>query len=378
MDIKQLLKNQGYQNVPLSYDQAYELGCLAISMCNDDADPQTRLQTVTALSVFHNKATYAHRDAPAQIAGICAAVFEEDIGKSPSGFINPDVPYVMDNCGMGGDMIVTANVSTLAGLVGAAAGVNVCKHGSPANADNGRHGSSDFIELLGLNPYMSKELVERLILDHHFAYTEALDTQFKRIHLQTHLYAGIPHMNDLIGPITNPISPQLMTSRVIGVNHLLDPITVAKAYQILNDRGVTNMQNLIAVRGIAHPKTGEGMDELSTSEAGSIVAGLRDGELVAGQRWQAHEFGVETAAIEELSPPQGMSKGDFSLAIMHGEIDGPALDMVLANAALLFMLVYKLSKPVAYKAARDTFNVGRVPALVEKLKIASPLQKAAE
>ena len=350
MEIKHFLKDHAYQNIPLTFDEAYSLGRYALEGCAGNQLAQ--IQSIAILSALHTRSTYAWRwnesaerhhehrlpqSAAEQIAGVCAAVFQHDIAVSEFGFLEPKVPYAMDNCGMGGDLIVTANVSILAALIASASGIAMCKHGSPANADNGRHGSSDFISLLGISTYAMRNEVERCVEAENFGYTEALDVRYKRIHLQTHQVAMLPHMNDIIGPITNPLSPQLMTRRVLGVNHLVSPYVVAEAYQILNERGITNLQHGVFVRGFADSCRYEGMDEVSICEGGTQVVELRNG-VIRERHLHASDFGLTPALPQEVSPPRGTSKGDFSLGILRGEITGPPLEMVLANAALLFYL----------------------------------------
>jgi anthranilate phosphoribosyltransferase len=384
--VKDILKQKLYQNIPLWYDEAYALGTMAVAACKDRADPVTRFQTIAALTAMHNKATYSHVgngkttpfSAAEQIAGLCAAIFEEDIAKSPSGFIRPNVPLAMDNCGMGGDLVVTANVSTLAGLIAASAGIPMCKHGSPANADDGRHGSSDFIELCGINPFMSRKQIEYAVEHYNFAYSEALDTNFKLIHLQTHRYAMVPHVNDLIGPITNPTHPSIMRRRVIGVNHLVHPKVVADAYRIMNQRGVTNMERVYVVRGKIDPSSSRGFDELSICIGGNDVYVL-DGNDIVGYKLDASSFELPFATLASISPPVGMSKGEFSNRILHGEETGAARDMVLANAALLFMLANDdiMSPRKAYEVAYDTLTCGIVPDVVANVRALAPRKTAA-
>jgi len=350
MEIKHFLKDHAYQNIPLTYEEAYSLGCYVLEGCSGNVLAQ--IQTIAVLSALHTKSTYAWRwrkmverhhghrlpkTAAEQIAGICTAVFQNDIAVSTFGFLEPNVPYAMDNCGMGGDLVVTANVSTIAALIAAAAGIPMCKHGSPANADAGRHGSSDFVSLLGINTCATRNEVERCVETECFGYTEALDVRYKRIHLQTHKVAMLPHMNDIIGPITNPLSPQLMSRRVLGVNHLISSRVVAEAYQILNERGITYLRHGIFVRGFADSCRYEGMDEVSICEGGTQVAELRDG-IIHEYYLNAPDFGLYPISSATISPPHGMSKGDFSLGILRGEITGPPLEMVFANAALLFYL----------------------------------------
>lgn len=349
MDIKHVMKGHAYQNVPLNFEEAYWLGCYAVEGCMGNELAQ--IQSIAALSALHNRATYLWQkatsgmdgddlpdDAAEQIAGICAAIFDKDIGRSEFGFLKPKVSCVMDNCGMGGDLTVTANVSTVSALIAAAAGIHMCKHGSPANADAGRHGSSDFVSMLGINTMAYRTAVEEDVEQNCFGYTEALDTRFKLIHMQTHEVAKLPHMNDIIGPVTNPVDPRLMRRRVLGVNHLISPELIAKVYKILNEKGVTSLEHGIFIRGFVDKGQYVGMDEVSICAGGTQCVELIDGEIFS-QTLTASTFGMdEVSDPSEISPPSGMSKGEFSLKILEGQITGPPLEMVLANTSLLFYL----------------------------------------
>jgi anthranilate phosphoribosyltransferase len=350
IDAKHMLKDHAYQNIPLNFEEAYALGRYALLGC--DGDKLAQIQSVAIMSALHSRATYAYKakendavrhghklpeSAAEQIAGVCAAILEHDVSLSPLGFVCPSVPFAIDNCGMGGDMVVTANVSSIAALIAASAGINMCKHGSPANADNGRHGSSDFMSLLGIDPFVPKETMESCIESEHFGYIEALDTRYKRIHLQTHEVAKLPHMNDIIGPLTSPLSPAVLTRQVVGINHLIPPRIVAEACAILNRRSLSRLEYAFFVRGFADEECRFGMDEVSICPGGTQVISFRNG-LIQEFRLDASDFGLQTVPAASISPPVGMSKGEFSLKILRGEIQGPPLDMVLANAAILFVL----------------------------------------
>lgn len=372
-----LLKHHAYQNIPLNYEEAYFLGEYALQGCR--GDERAQIQSTAILCALHTKATYrwqhpsrsqlAHanelpRNAAEQIAGICAAIFREDIGQSEYGFLQPNVPYAMDNCGMGGDLITTANVSTIAAFIAAAGGIPVCKHGSPANADIGRHGSSDFISLLGINTMASKEVVELSIDQENFGYTEALDTRYKLIHQQTHRFAGLPHMNDIIGPITNPLNPRILRRRVMGVNHLVNPWLVAEAYQILNARKLTFMEHAFIVRGLT-PRGG--VDELSVCSGGSRLVELRSGEIEE-RSLHAKDFGLKAIDAGMISP-HGMSKGEFSEKILKGAITGAPLQMILANSALLFYLAGRSHDlKFCYRLAEEVYESGRAYQKVEAVR----------
>lgn len=368
--IKHFLKDHAYQNIPLSYEEAYALGEYAIEGCNGDGLAQA--QSIPVLCALHTKATYLWtpndraqeihkhllpRNAAEQIAGICAAIFDHDVKKSEQGFFDPDVPYAIDNCGMGGDLIVTPNVSTVSAFIAAAAGIYMCKHGSPANADKGKYGSSDFISLIcKINSLAPVSRLEDCIKQTRFAYTEALDTRYKRIHLQTHKVAKLPHMNDIIGPITNPLNPQKITKRVLGINHLISPKIVAEAFRILNEKGITNLKHGLFIRGFADENRYEGMDEASICPGGTIVAELKDGEIKEFDL-KAEDFGLSPVSVDQIKP-QG-NKGEFSLKILKGEVKGPPLQMVLANSALLFYLAEKSRDwSECYKMAEEIHKSG--------------------
>ena len=373
MDIKHILKNHAYQNIPLSFHEAYELGELTIQGCKGDTLAQ--IQSIAALSALHTMATYAWRrregtssghpdglpaSAAEQIAGVCAAVLQKDVACSEFGFSSPRVPFAIDNCGMGGDLVVTANVSTIAALIAATAGIPMFKHGSPANADAGHHGSSDFIHLLGIDPIVPKELMEQCVEETCFGYIEALDTRYKHIHALTHKVANLPHMNDIIGPITSPVNPAVLTRQVVGINHLIPPIVVAEAYRILNERGITNIKRGIFVRGFADADKYRGMDEVSICIGGTQVAEIFNGEI-SEYTLTAEDFGIQPVPAESISPPRGMSKGTFSMEILNGKRGGASLQMVFANAALLFLLAGESnSLRECYAIAEEVFRDGKV------------------
>ncbi len=386
MEIKHFLKDHAYQNIPLNYEEAYSLGCYALKGCNGDSLAQ--IQSITALSALHTRATYnwgweketehshGHRlpkNAAEQIAGVCAAIFMQDIARSKFGFIRPKIEYAMDNCGMGGDLVVTANVSTIAAFIASAAGIPMCKHGSPANADQGRHGSSDFVDLLGIDLYADKNEIEKCVEEESFGYTEALDVRYKQIHLQTHKIAMLPHMNDIIGPVTNPLCTRLMTRRVLGLNHLIPPRIVAEAYQILNQREITFLQHGIFIRGFVDKNRYRGIDEVSICKGGTQVAELKN-NIITEYNIGAKSFGINTVPVQSISPPKSTSKGVFSFDILKGKIGGPPVEMVLANASLLFYLAGRSSDfKECYSMAQYVYSKGY--AYEKMLQISKKLPK---
>ncbi|MBW2968205.1 hypothetical protein KY362_06995 [Candidatus Woesearchaeota archaeon] len=359
-DINQLLKKKGFMNIPLDFDEAYILGTFVLSTLVPELENLFPLprdirlrQSIAALVKFHDQALYSRRGSEEQIAGICTAVFDYDIGTSEFGFVDPGVE-VIDNCGMGGDLVRTPNLSTIAALIAAAGGVKMLKHGSPGNTDN--VGSSDFLARSGVELFADKGLVEEGVKKLNFAYTEALDTRYKRIHLQTHEFSMLAHMNDIIGPITNPVQPGYMKKRIIGINHLLEPRVIAEAYDVLNRMGITDVRQGLFVRGFSDASRAGGIDEVSTTAGGTKVAELKEG-VIRSYDLEPADFGLEPSSVEALDP--GDDKAGLSLRILQGKVYDARLDAVLANAAMLFYLADGTDLKQGVKKARELLKSGR-------------------
>lgn len=361
-----MLKQRAYRVRPLDFESSYLLGIYVLSPYSKAPRKLFRgnrrlaeIQSTAALCAFHNAGIYGSEASAEQIAGICAAVFDYDIAASESGFLAPDVEYAVDNCGMGGDLYRTPNVSTLAALIAAADGITVCKHGSPGNTDS--TGSSDFLLHLGLDLFAPKECVEKSAGQLCFGYTDALDTRYKTIHVQTHKTAKLAHMNDIIGPITNPLDPKLMKRRILGVNHLMEPKRVAEAYRILNERGITNLQHGLFVRGFVDEGGNGGIDEASVF-GGTSVAELEYGSIKTYEL-RAEDFGIKTQPYEE--PPE--EKAEFSRQILEGKVKGAPRDLVIANAALLEYLAKGIDIREGFSRSMEILESGKAREKAEEI-----------
>lgn len=356
-----IMKHHANVNKPIGFETAYLLGVYAISVYRRELQeifPDTELadkQSIAALCALHNKETYRQEKASEQIAGITAAVIDYDLRRSAKGFLIPKVEYAIDNCGMGGDLYRTPNVSTLAGLIAAADGIPMCKHGSPGNTDS--CGSSDFLEIAGMKHNRDNLTTERSIERYHFGYTDALDTGYKRIHQQTHFSARLAHMNDIIGPLTNPLHPGIARKKIVGINHMMSPKVVAEACRILNGKQVTDYQQVLCIRGFVDQDAYQGIDEVSVFLGGTDVAELY-GDQVREYHLEAEDFGIPVQEIFE-TPAGRKNKAEFSLNILSGEIKGVPKDLVLANAALLFYLAEGENLQEAFQRSKEILESGK-------------------
>ncbi len=355
----EVVKKYGRLNKPLPFDLAYAAGIFAIfpyyqSLYNDaslkiafgsseKSQERVCIQSVVLLSSIYSKETNNKEGADAQLAGISAAIFDYDIqnARDGSGFLNPETLNICDNCGTGGDTLNTFHISSSAALIAAAAGAVIAKHGSPGNAR--RSGSSDFVKSLGMpvGDDISPKNLEKLIDIAHFGYIEAADPRYKAIHLQTQVIVGMSHMNDIIGPITNPINPDKLTVKVLGTNQVISPQVVAGAYKILNERGITKLNFGLFVKGLSDErKPDDTMDEISILPGGTDAVFMANGKT-ENIRITYANFGFKhPAKIENISPSSTKSDDriGYSLDVMNGKGTEDATNLVLANAAALIAL----------------------------------------
>ncbi|MEO8291680.1 MAG: anthranilate phosphoribosyltransferase [Actinomycetota bacterium] len=225
--------------------------------------------------------------------------------------VNAPAP-VVDTCGTGGDRSNTFNISTVAAIVVAGAGVPVAKHGNRAASSH--CGSADLLEALGVTIDLDAAGVERSLADNGIAF------MFAPVFHPAARYAGpvrgelrVPTVFNFLGPLTNPARP---VAQVVGVS---------------DARMLPLMAEVLARRGVrAKLFRGEdGLDELTTTGL-STVYDVRDGEVREGHLDPA-DLGLPRAGAEDLRGGDAQESAAIARAILGGET-GPRRDVVLLNA----------------------------------------------
>jgi anthranilate phosphoribosyltransferase len=238
---------------------------------------------------------------------------------------------LVDTCGTGGDRSGTINVSTIAALVLAGAGVPVCKHGG--RAASSKAGSADVLEALGvvidLGPAGVAHCIDEAGIGFCFAprYHPAM-----RHAIPVRRELGVPTAFNFLGPLANPAR---VRRQVVGVG---DPAMAAKMAQVLAAGGALHA---LVVHGA------DGLDEFSTTGPSTIYAwrapdaapGRAPGPapapapvLVEPMTVDPAELGLAPARLADLVGGDAATNAGFARRVLDGEA-GPHRDIVLLNAA---------------------------------------------
>ncbi|MCC6465777.1 MAG: anthranilate phosphoribosyltransferase [Planctomycetes bacterium] len=251
----------------------------------------------------------------------------------------------VDTCGTGGDGSGTFNISTAAGLLAAACGIPVVKHGN--RSITSRSGSADVIEALGL-PFQTPDAA---MADKRFAFLFApqFHPALKRVGAVRRAL-GMRTVFNLVGPLANPAQPQFQLVGVADAARLAD---VAHALRGLG-------------RGRAFVVHGEpGLDE--ATPAGPVTLLEVSPAGVQRRRISAADFGLPPCSLTDLKGGDALENASIIRAVFRGE-QGARRDTVVLNAALVLLLTGRAADP--REAAQDasiTLDSGRALQLLAEL-----------
>ena len=221
----------------------------------------------------------------------------------------------LDTCGTGGSGLSTANTSTMAAFVLAAAGVAVTKHGN--RKSSGRCGSVDVLEAVGIRVEIGPELAPSLLAAHNLAFLFApLYHPAVGMVMPVRRELGFRTVFNLLGPLANPA----------GASHQLLGVSDADA--------APHMAAALAGLGVLRAmvvRGDDGLDELSLA-APSTIWHVAAGEAVRVERVEPEALGLSRVAPEALAGGDPSYNAALLQAVLRGQERGAHAEHVALNA----------------------------------------------
>jgi anthranilate phosphoribosyltransferase len=249
---------------------------------------------------------------------------------------------VVDTCGTGGDGRGTINVSTIAALVAAGAGVPIAKHGNRAVSSS--CGSADVLAALGARIDLEAPAMERVFrrAGISFLFAPKLHPAMAAV-VGVRKELGLRTIFNLLGPLTNPARAQ---RQVLGV---YAPHLVPLVAEVLRALGAERAL-------VVHSR--DGMDEISPAAATDVCEVTERGDI--------ERYALEPEALGlEPTPPESLGGGDAATnaraarRVLEGA-KGAHREAVVANAgAAIYVggLAGSIREGVAL--ARESIDSGR-------------------
>lgn len=259
---------------------------------------------------------------PAQIAGFAVALrakgeTAEEVGGLVEAMYAHATPLavrgrVLDVVGTGGDRSMSVNISTMAAIVAAGAGVRVVKHGN--RSASSKAGSADVLEALGIRLDLSAEDVARVgeSAGITFCFAAAFHPALRHAAVPRR-ELGVGTTFNFLGPLAHPAKPQ---AQAIGcADAAMAPVMAA----VFAERRV----DAWVFRG------DDGLDELTTTTTSRVWA-VEDGS-VTGHAIDPSDHDIPTGSIEALRGGDAAYNAEVVRRLVAGE-PGPVREAVVLNA----------------------------------------------
>ena len=293
-----------------------------------------------------------------EIAGVAAALRGRMLA------VAHGATTVADTCGTGGDGSGSFNISTAAGIVVAAAGQPVAKHGN--RAVSSRTGSADVLERLGVNVDAPPEVSGRCLAEIGLCFCMAPvhHPAMARVGpLRRSL--GRPTVFNLVGPLCNPAGASV---QVIGVGRPTAREPMAEAARLLGAARAIVVSGHVGDDDAA----GSAFDEVSLFGPTDVIDVTPAATTHA--RWTPEDFGMATATPRALADLEVSGPEESAAAIRDvlGGCQGPRRDVVVLNAAaVLWAAGRALDKPAARGLAEHALDSGAAATLLERFAVLS-------
>jgi anthranilate phosphoribosyltransferase len=218
----------------------------------------------------------------------------------------------VDVVGTGGDRAHTVNISTMAAIVVAGAGIKVVKHGN--RAASSACGAADLLEYLGLPLDLGPEAVAHCVAEAGIGFCFA--ARFHPSYRHTagpRREMGVPTAFNFLGPLTNPAQPR------------------AAAVGCADERMAGVMASVFAARGdsVIVVRGEDGLDEFTTTSPTRLWV-VADG-TVRPTTMDAVDLGLPRSAPGDLRGADAAYNASVARQVLAGT-KGPVRDAVVLNA----------------------------------------------
>lgn len=257
---------------------------------------------------------------------------------------------ILDTCGTGGDKKNTFNISTIAALVVAGAGVVVAKHGN--RSVSSRCGSADILEAVGVNINVEEKHLSACLdeLGIAFLFAQQLHPAMKNVAV-IRKELGVETIFNLLGPLTNPAGA---THQIMGVYNrdLVEPIV-----NVLKNLG---LKRALVVHG------SDGLDEITL--CAQTFIGEYDGKEIISYDITPDEFGFQPSRPEDFTGGDLAANVRILEDILSGK-KGPKRDIVVINAAYALYVAEKAGNiNEAIALAQDSLDSGKARKKLDDLR----------
>lgn len=278
---------------------AEETAAVMESVLTDSASPVAMGAFLAALRV--------KRETPTEVSGLAKAMLDHAVRFEVPG-------RSVDIVGTGGDGAHTVNISTMASIVIAGAGLTVVKHGN--RAATSKSGSADVLGALGVRLDLPPERVAELATEVGitFCFAQVFHPSM-RFAMPIRKELGVPTTFNILGPLTNPAQP---AATAIGSSSMrVSPVLA----------GVIAQQGREAL--VFHGD--DGLDELAPTGAATVWE-VRGGEISELRLDPVVDLGMTPITIDELRGADAEHNAGVARAVLAGE-KGAVRETVVLNAA---------------------------------------------
>jgi anthranilate phosphoribosyltransferase len=234
--------------------------------------------------------------------------------------LHPAIPEgspTVDTVGTGGDGSESLNLSTGTGLLAAACGARVVKHGN--RSISSKSGSADLLEILG----MPLPLDEQAVIDclqatsFTFLFAPAFHPAMKSI-MPVRNALGVRTLFNILGPLTNPAAPPFQ---------LIGAFSKDAAKLMADSFAGMPIERAFVVHG--EP----GWDE-ATPAGDFVLYDVLDGTVTETLRTPEH-YGLGRCKPEELAGGDAEHNANELRRVFSGDDKGPHRDALLMGTSLV-------------------------------------------